>query len=99
VPELFDDIATLRPTVFPSVPRLFNRLYDKVLSTSFLGTPTWDLISDSFLFSSLLFSSFLFSSFRFDRTRVQVMAQRATLTGVKKMLFERAWAAKVQLLK
>ncbi|ELR15814.1 acylCoA synthetase, putative [Acanthamoeba castellanii str. Neff] len=57
VPELFDDIATLRPTVFPSVPRLFNRLYDKV------------------------------------------MAQRATLTGVKKMLFERAWAAKVQLLK
>ena len=30
VPELFDDIATLRPTVFPSVPRLFNRLYDKV---------------------------------------------------------------------
>jgi hypothetical protein len=27
------------------------------------------------------------------------MAQRATLTGVKKMLFERAWAAKVQLLR
>ncbi|KAL6071464.1 Long-chain-fatty-acid--CoA ligase 1 [Balamuthia mandrillaris] len=29
--QLFDDIAVLRPTVFPSVPRLYNRLYDKVL--------------------------------------------------------------------
>eukprot|EP01130_Rhizamoeba_saxonica_P000819 TRINITY_DN10727_c0_g1_i1.p1 TRINITY_DN10727_c0_g1~~TRINITY_DN10727_c0_g1_i1.p1 ORF type:complete len:652 (-),score=177.93 TRINITY_DN10727_c0_g1_i1:24-1979(-) len=29
--HLFDDIALLRPTIFPSVPRLFNRLHDKVL--------------------------------------------------------------------
>eukprot|EP01102_Stenamoeba_stenopodia_P012401 TRINITY_DN3916_c0_g1_i1.p1 TRINITY_DN3916_c0_g1~~TRINITY_DN3916_c0_g1_i1.p1 ORF type:complete len:689 (-),score=164.93 TRINITY_DN3916_c0_g1_i1:125-2191(-) len=28
--KLFDDIQTLQPTVFVSVPRLFNRLYDKV---------------------------------------------------------------------
>jgi len=27
---LFDDIMILKPTIFPSVPRLFNRLYDKV---------------------------------------------------------------------
>jgi len=31
--KLNDDIAELRPTLFPSVPRLFNRLYDKVMST------------------------------------------------------------------
>jgi long-chain acyl-CoA synthetase len=31
--KLFDDIQLLRPTLFPSVPRLFNRLFDKVNST------------------------------------------------------------------
>ena len=31
--KLFDDIQNLRPTLFPSVPRLFNRLYEKVLAT------------------------------------------------------------------
>lgn len=30
--KLLDDIAVLRPTVFCSVPRLFNKIYDKVLS-------------------------------------------------------------------
>jgi long-chain acyl-CoA synthetase len=25
-----DDLPCLRPTVFPSVPRLFNRFYDKI---------------------------------------------------------------------
>lgn len=30
---LLEDIAVLKPTVFPSVPRLLNRLYDKVMST------------------------------------------------------------------
>ncbi|RKP27272.1 hypothetical protein SYNPS1DRAFT_12943 [Syncephalis pseudoplumigaleata] len=28
--KLLDDVAELRPTVFVSVPRLFNRIYDKV---------------------------------------------------------------------
>lgn len=28
--RLLDDIAVLRPTVFCSVPRLWNRIYDKV---------------------------------------------------------------------
>eukprot|EP00002_Diphylleia_rotans_P018761 TRINITY_DN362_c0_g3_i3.p1 TRINITY_DN362_c0_g3~~TRINITY_DN362_c0_g3_i3.p1 ORF type:complete len:674 (-),score=143.08 TRINITY_DN362_c0_g3_i3:332-2353(-) len=28
--KLMDDIAVLRPTIFPSVPRLLNRLYDKI---------------------------------------------------------------------
>lgn len=27
---LSDDLNTLRPTVFPVVPRLLNRMYDKV---------------------------------------------------------------------
>jgi long-chain acyl-CoA synthetase len=57
VPALFDDIEALKPTIFPSVPRLFNRLYDKV------------------------------------------MAQRYTLTGIRKLLFERAWSSKSGLLK
>ncbi|CDS14549.1 hypothetical protein LRAMOSA06718 [Lichtheimia ramosa] len=30
--KLLDDIAELKPTVFCSVPRLFNRIYDKVLA-------------------------------------------------------------------
>src|SRR5262245_21126754 len=29
---LFEDIATLAPTLFISVPRLWNRLYDKVMA-------------------------------------------------------------------
>lgn len=33
VPKLFEDIQELKPTIFPSVPRLFNRLYDKVMQT------------------------------------------------------------------
>ncbi|KAL0079755.1 hypothetical protein J3Q64DRAFT_1644956 [Phycomyces blakesleeanus] len=31
--KLLDDIEELKPTVFCSVPRLFNRIYDKVLSS------------------------------------------------------------------
>lgn len=31
--KLFDDIQALRPTIFASVPRLWNRLYDKVQAT------------------------------------------------------------------
>ncbi|CAI9724293.1 long-chain-fatty-acid--CoA ligase 5-like isoform X2 [Octopus vulgaris] len=31
VKKLMDDIKVLRPTIFPSVPRLLNRLYDKIL--------------------------------------------------------------------
>ena len=30
VRKLLDDIKELQPTVFPSVPRLLNRVYDKV---------------------------------------------------------------------
>jgi hypothetical protein len=30
VQRLLDDISTLRPTIFASVPRLWNRIYDKV---------------------------------------------------------------------
>jgi len=33
VVKLFDDIQALQPTIFPSVPRLFNRLFDKVTQT------------------------------------------------------------------
>ena len=30
IKELVDDIQTLKPTIFVSVPRLLNRVYDKV---------------------------------------------------------------------
>lgn len=30
--KLLDDVSELKPTVFASVPRLFNRIYDKVLA-------------------------------------------------------------------
>eukprot|EP00667_Euglena_gracilis_P008245 EG_transcript_8346 len=30
--RLLDDLAVLRPTYFPSVPRLLNRMYDKVIA-------------------------------------------------------------------
>jgi long-chain acyl-CoA synthetase len=30
--ELLDDVATLRPHVFVSVPRLWNRIYDRVMA-------------------------------------------------------------------
>ena len=29
--KIMEDISALQPTIFPSVPRLFNRIYDKVL--------------------------------------------------------------------
>lgn len=32
---LSDDLNTLRPTVFPVVPRLLNRMYDKVGGQSY----------------------------------------------------------------
>jgi long-chain acyl-CoA synthetase len=28
--KLLEDLQVLRPTIFPSVPRLFNRIYDKI---------------------------------------------------------------------
>lgn len=34
-----DDMKTLKPTVFPAVPRLLNRVYDKVLTLLLLGWP------------------------------------------------------------
>ena len=37
--ELLEDIQELKPTVFYSVPRLYNRIYDRVLSTIRAGNP------------------------------------------------------------
>lgn len=31
IKKLTDDIATLRPTVFAGVPRVYTRVYDKVM--------------------------------------------------------------------
>lgn len=31
--KLMDDIQALKPTIFPSVPRLFNKMYDKITAT------------------------------------------------------------------
>jgi long-chain acyl-CoA synthetase len=33
IQKLMEDIAELKPTIFVSVPRLYNRIYDKVLSS------------------------------------------------------------------
>ena len=30
--KLVEDVQELKPTVFPSVPRLFNKMYDKILA-------------------------------------------------------------------
>jgi long-chain acyl-CoA synthetase len=32
IPRLAEDMKALRPTVMPAVPRLLNRIYDKVMS-------------------------------------------------------------------
>ncbi len=32
---LMDDLKTLKPTIFPVVPRLLNRMFDKVLLLSY----------------------------------------------------------------
>ncbi|ESO84094.1 hypothetical protein LOTGIDRAFT_211037 [Lottia gigantea] len=32
VKQLFDDIKELQPTIFPTVPRLLNRFYDKIIA-------------------------------------------------------------------
>ena len=43
-----DDMKTLRPTVFPVVPRLLNRIYDGVLSkvsTSRIKEALFNLVS------------------------------------------------------
>ena len=37
--ELLDDVLELRPTVFFSVPRLYNRIYDRVMNTINSGNP------------------------------------------------------------
>lgn len=36
--RLLDDIAALRPTIFTSVPRLLNRIYDKVMGSIAQGS-------------------------------------------------------------
>ncbi len=39
VAELLEDVLELRPTIFTSVPRLWNRIYDRVMGTIRAGNP------------------------------------------------------------
>ncbi|BDA42483.1 Long-chain-fatty-acid-CoA ligase 1 [Coccomyxa sp. Obi] len=39
VVELLDDVLALKPTIFTSVPRLWNRIYDRVMGTIRAGNP------------------------------------------------------------
>jgi long-chain acyl-CoA synthetase len=39
IKKLTDDIATLRPTVFAGVPRVYTRVYDKVMQV--IGESSW----------------------------------------------------------
>ncbi|XP_078480004.1 long-chain-fatty-acid--CoA ligase 1-like isoform X1 [Lampetra planeri] len=40
---LMDDLTTLRPTVFPVVPRLLNRMYDKIFGQANTSLKRWVL--------------------------------------------------------
>ena len=44
--ELLDDVLELRPTVFYSVPRLYNRIYDRVMATIRAGNPVTRALFD-----------------------------------------------------
>ena len=39
ITELLDDMLELKPTIFTSVPRLYNRIYDRVMGTIRAGNP------------------------------------------------------------
>ncbi len=39
VQALLEDIVVLKPHIFASVPRLWNRIYDKVMATIRNGSP------------------------------------------------------------
>lgn len=39
VVELLEDVQMLRPTIFTSVPRLWNRIHDRVMATVRAGNP------------------------------------------------------------
>lgn len=39
--QLSDDLKTLRPTVFPVVPRLLNRMYDKIMGQANSSVKRW----------------------------------------------------------
>nr|XP_033799325.1 long-chain-fatty-acid--CoA ligase 1 isoform X2 [Geotrypetes seraphini] len=41
IKTLPDDIKTLKPTVMPVVPRLLNRMYDKIISQANTGLKKW----------------------------------------------------------
>lgn len=49
---LMDDIKTLKPTFFPVVPRLLNRIYDKV--SKYIHTITLNLAFTSIKNSTLI---------------------------------------------
>uniref|UniRef100_A0A3Q2XEW8 Long-chain-fatty-acid--CoA ligase n=1 Tax=Hippocampus comes TaxID=109280 RepID=A0A3Q2XEW8_HIPCM len=38
---LMDDLCTLKPTVFPAVPRLLNRMYDKIFGQANTSVKRW----------------------------------------------------------
>jgi len=44
--NLTDDIMTLRPTLFPAVPRVLNRIYDSVMKKASTGNPLMKMILD-----------------------------------------------------
>ncbi|KAI8613190.1 hypothetical protein BC830DRAFT_1170444 [Chytriomyces sp. MP71] len=48
--KLMDDVSELRPTIFPSVPRLYNRIYDKIR----VGVKKQGAVMGEILFSTAL---------------------------------------------
>lgn len=49
---LMDDIKTLKPTFFPVVPRLLNRIYDKV--SKYIHALTWTSMKNCILFHCIM---------------------------------------------
>jgi long-chain acyl-CoA synthetase len=56
--KLVEDCALLKPTIFPSVPRLFNKIYGKIkdIFDSMTGCKSW-LVKKAFSAKKLNFSA------------------------------------------
>ena len=83
---LIEDIKELKPTIFVTVPRLLNRVYDKVSNTL---TPEL-----SYFMSKATLIPFPFISASLCQVITGVSA-----SPVKKFLFDRAMAAKLSDLR
>ncbi|KAI8804927.1 hypothetical protein BJ742DRAFT_871479 [Cladochytrium replicatum] len=87
--KLLDDVAVLKPTIFASVPRLYNRIYDKVLaSVNAKGGLALYLFNTAFAAKKKGLASGAFTHFLWDRLVFGNV--RARLGGRVKLMFSGA---------